>query len=90
MTPSVPDETADGQAELLAQLRDLVPSAFLSTGNLTGMRCSECLVSTARSSLLSPSAGLASSEHARMRASRRKQRSLLIGGATGVNGGVNE
>ncbi len=29
MTPSVPDETADGQAELLAQLRDLVPSAFL-------------------------------------------------------------
>lgn len=29
MTSSVPDETADGQAELLAQLRDLVPSAFL-------------------------------------------------------------
>jgi adenine-specific DNA-methyltransferase len=29
MTPSVPDETADGQAELLAQLRDLVPGAFL-------------------------------------------------------------
>lgn len=29
MTPSVPDETADGKAELLAQLRDLVPSAFL-------------------------------------------------------------
>ncbi|WP_084157122.1 site-specific DNA-methyltransferase [Haematomicrobium sanguinis] len=29
MTPSVPDETADGQADLLAQLRDLVPSAFL-------------------------------------------------------------
>lgn len=29
MTPSVPDETADGQAELLAQLRDLVPGVFL-------------------------------------------------------------
>lgn len=29
MTPSVPDETPNGQAELLAQLRDLVPSAFL-------------------------------------------------------------
>lgn len=29
MTRSVPDETPNGQAELLAQLRDLVPSAFL-------------------------------------------------------------
>lgn len=29
MTPSVLDETPDGQEELLAQLRDLVPSAFL-------------------------------------------------------------
>lgn len=29
MTPSAPGETADSQAELLAQLRDLVPSAFL-------------------------------------------------------------
>jgi adenine-specific DNA-methyltransferase len=29
MTPSVPDETRDLQQELLAQLRDLVPSAFL-------------------------------------------------------------
>ncbi|MCR4488042.1 site-specific DNA-methyltransferase [Micrococcus luteus] len=29
MTPSVPDETRDAHEELLAQLRDLVPSAFL-------------------------------------------------------------
>lgn len=29
MTSVVPGETPDGQAELLAQLRDLVPSAFL-------------------------------------------------------------
>src|SRR5699024_3852541 len=29
MTPSVLDDTPDGQEELLAQLRDLVPSAFL-------------------------------------------------------------
>ena len=29
MTPSVPDETRDLHQELLAQLRDLVPSAFL-------------------------------------------------------------
>ena len=29
MTSAVPDETADGHTELLAQLRDLVPSAFL-------------------------------------------------------------
>lgn len=29
MTQSMQDETADGQAELLAHLRDLVPSAFL-------------------------------------------------------------
>jgi adenine-specific DNA-methyltransferase len=29
MIPSVPDETSNGQAELLVQLRDLVPSAFL-------------------------------------------------------------
>lgn len=29
MTPSVPDETPDTHEELLAQLRDLVPSAFL-------------------------------------------------------------
>lgn len=29
MTPSVPDETRDPHEELLAQLRDLVPSAFL-------------------------------------------------------------
>lgn len=29
MTATVPDETSDGRAELMAQLRDLVPSAFL-------------------------------------------------------------
>lgn len=29
MTPSVSDETRDSQSELLVQLRDLVPSAFL-------------------------------------------------------------
>ncbi len=29
MTSTVPSETPDGQEELLAQLRDLVPSAFL-------------------------------------------------------------
>ena len=31
MTPSVPDETRDLHQELLAQLRDLVPSAFLDS-----------------------------------------------------------